>query len=144
MLWDDYGRVYHVAILFGLGDHLGLSQCDLPGEDLHPLDAHSAKACPGSGKVYHGVGTDGVVLLQRQEAGGRFNGNVGGIALVVGDALDGEAVAADRDYHPRNGRGLAGAEGLNAQNAGVFHRRMLLCGEIGMLLPQRILPSRRT
>ena len=39
------GRVYHVAILFGLRDHLRLGQCDLPGKDLHTLNAHGAEAC---------------------------------------------------------------------------------------------------
>ena len=104
MLRDDYGRVYHVAILFGLRDHLRLGQCDLPGKDLHALNAH----------VHNGIGSDGVVLLQGQRTGGGFNGEVGSGAGLVGDTLSGKAVAGHGDENTLDGRGLTGTESLNA------------------------------
>ena len=114
MLRDDYGRVYHVAILFGLGDHLWLGQCDLPGKDLHTLNAHGAEACLCGSQVHNGIGPDGVVLLQGQRTGGGFNGEVASGAGLVGDTLSGKAVAGHGDENTLDGRGLTGTESLNA------------------------------
>lgn len=114
MFRDDYGRVYHVAILFGLRDHLRLGKGDLPGKDLHALNAHGAVACFDSSQIHNGVRPHRVIFLQRQGAGGRFNGKISGIALCVGDALDGKAVAGHGDENTFDGRGLTGTESLNA------------------------------
>ena len=114
MFRDDYGRVYHVAIPFGLGDHLRLGQCDLPGKDLHALNAHGAVACFGGSQIHNGIGPDGVVLLQGQRTGGGFNGEVGSGAGLIGDTLSGKAVAGHGDENTLDGRGLTGTESLNA------------------------------
>lgn len=112
---DDDGVVGGVPHLFGVGYHLGLGQRHLPGKDLHALDADGAVAGLGGHKAADRVGElRGVVLVQREGAGGCGEGDVGGIALGVGEAGGGEAVAADTDGHALDGAGLAGREGLDA------------------------------
>ena len=124
---DDDGDVGGVPNLLGVGDHLGLGQRHLPGKDLHALDADGAVAGFGGHKAADRVGgLRGVVLVQREGAGGCGEGDVGGIALGVGEAGGGEAVAADIDGHALDGAGLAGREGLDAQDSG-SHIKTLLC-----------------
>ena len=60
---DDDGFQGDVPGFFGLRDHLGLGQCDLPGEDLHALDADSAPALLKGGQVAHRVGAGGGVVF---------------------------------------------------------------------------------
>ena len=95
-------------------EHLRLGQCDLPGKDLHTLNAHGAEACLCGSQVHNGIGPDGVVLLQGQRTGGSFNGEVGSGAGLVGDTLSGKAVAGHGDENTLDGRGLTGTESLNA------------------------------
>ena len=128
MLRDDYGRVYHVAILFGLRDHLRLGQCDLPGKDLDALDADGAVAGLGGHEVTDRVGgLRGVVLVQRESTGWGGKGDVVGVAFGVGQAGGGEAVAADGDGHTLDRAGLTGRKGLDAESSGVLHGDTLLC-----------------
>lgn len=125
--WDDDGDVGRVPHLLGVGYHLGLGQRHLPGKDLHALDADGAVAGFGGHKAADRVGgLRGVVLVQREGAGGCGEGDVGGIALGVGETGGGEAVAADIDGHALDGAGLAGREGLDAQDSG-SHIKTLLC-----------------
>ena len=58
----------------------GLCQRHLPGKDLDALNAHGAVAGLCSGQADNGVGAGGVVLVQREGAGGGFNGDIGGAA----------------------------------------------------------------
>lgn len=125
--WDDDGDVGGVPHLLGVGYHLGLGQRHLPGEDLHALDADGAVAGLGGHKAADRVGgLRGVILVQREGAGGCGEGDVGGIALGVGEAGGGEAVAADIDGHALDGAGLAGCKSLDAQDSG-SHIKTLLC-----------------
>lgn len=125
--WDDDGDVGRVPHLLGVGYHLGLGQRHLPGKDLHALNADGAVAGFGGHKAADRVGgLRGVILVQREGAGGCGEGDVGGIALGVGEAGGGEAVAADIDGHALDGAGLAGREGLDAQDSG-SHIKTLLC-----------------
>ena len=114
MLRDDHRRIRDIAAFLGVGDHLRLGKGDLPGKDLHALNAYGAVACFGSSQIHNGIGTDGVVLLQGQCAGGSFNGEVGSGAGLVGDTLSGKAVAGHGDENALDGRGLTGTESLNA------------------------------
>lgn len=125
--WDDDGDVGRVPHLLGVGYHLGLGQRHLPGKDLHALDADGAVAGFGGHKAADRVGgLCGVVLVQREGAGGGGESDVGGIALGVGEAGGGEAVAADIDGHALDGAGLAGCKSLDAQDSG-SHIKTLLC-----------------
>ena len=114
MFRNDHGRVCHVTTLFGLRDHLRLGQRDLSGKDLHALNAHSAVAALCGGQFHHGIGPGGVILLQGKRAGRRLDGDIGGIALCVGGALDGKAVAGHGDEHALDGAGLPCTVSLNA------------------------------
>ena len=114
MLRDDHRHIRDIAAFLGIGDHLRLGKGDLPGKDLHALNAHGAVACFDSSQIHNGVRPHRVIFLQRQGAGGRFNGKISGIALCVGDALDGKAVAGHGDENTLDGRGLTGTESLNA------------------------------
>ena len=89
---DDDGRVRDVPALLGVGQHLGLCQRHLPGKDLDALNAHGAVAGLCGGQADNGVRADGVVLVQREGAGGGFNGDIGGAAGRIGDAVQGKAV----------------------------------------------------
>ena len=124
---DDNGGVEGVPNLFRVGDHFGLSQRHLPGKDLHALNADGAVAGFGGHKAADRVGgLRGVILVQREGAGGCGEGDVGGIALGVGEAGGGEAVAADINGHALDGAGLAGCKSLDAQDSG-SHIKTLLC-----------------
>ena len=62
---DDDGGAGGVPHLFRVGDHFGLSQCHLPGKDLHALNADGAVAGFGGHKAADRVrGLRGVVLVQ--------------------------------------------------------------------------------
>ena len=125
--WDDDGDVGRVPHLLGVGYHLGLGQRHLPGKDLHALNADGAVAGFGGHKAADRVGgLRGVILVQREGTGGCGEGDVGGIALGVGEAGGGEAVAADIDGHALDGAGLAGCKSLDAQDSG-SHIKTLLC-----------------
>ena len=77
--WDDDGDVGRVPHLLGVGYHLGLGQRHLPGKDLHALDADGAVAGFGGHKAADRVGgLRGVILVQREGAGGGGEGDVGG------------------------------------------------------------------
>ena len=124
---DDDGLRGSVPGLLGGGDHLGLGQRHLPGEDLHPLNADGAVAGFGGGEVADGVGAGGGVLfLKREGAGGGSEGDIRHVALGVGGVGEGEAVAGHGDDHPIHRGGLPGGEGLNAQDAS-SHNKILLC-----------------
>lgn len=123
---DDDGRVRDVLAFLGVGQHLGLCQRYLSGKDLDALNAHGAVAGLCGGQADNGVGAGGVVLVQREGAGGGGEGDVGGIALGVGETGGGEAVAADIDGHTLDGAGLAGCKSLDAQDSG-SHIKTLLC-----------------
>ena len=126
--WDDDGDVGRVPHLLGVGYHLGLGQRHLPGKDLHALDADGAVAGLGGHEVTDRVGgLRGVVLVQREGAGGGFNGDIGGAAGRIGDAVQGKAVPLHRNGHPLHGGRLAGRKGLDAESSGVFHGDTLLC-----------------
>ena len=114
MLRDDHRHIRDIAAFLGIGDHLRLGKGDLPGKDLHALNAHGAVACFDSSQIHNGIGPDGVVLLQGQRTGGGFNGEVGSGAGLVGDTLSGKAVAGHGDENTLDGRGLTGTESLNA------------------------------
>ena len=60
---DDDGLCRGVPVRLRVRDHLGLGQCDLPGEDLHALDADSAPALLKGGQVAHRVGPGGGVVF---------------------------------------------------------------------------------
>ena len=60
---DDDGLCRDVPVLLRVRDHLGLGQCDLPGEDLHALDADRAPALLKGGQVAHRVGAGGGVVF---------------------------------------------------------------------------------
>lgn len=125
--WDDDGDVGRVPHLLGVGYHLGLGQRHLPGKDLHALNADGAVAGFGGHKAADRVGgLRGVILVQREGAGRGGEGDVGGIALGVGETGGGEAVAADIDGHALDGAGLAGCKSLDAQDSG-SHIKTLLC-----------------
>ena len=124
---DDDGRVRDVPAFLGVGQHLGLCQRYLPGEDLDALDAYRAVAGLCGGQADNGVGASDVVLVQREGAGGGFNGNIGDAAGGIGDAVQGKAVPLHRNGHPLHGGRLAGRKGLDAESSGVFHGDTLLC-----------------
>ena len=126
--WDDDGDVGGVPHLLSVGYHLGLGQRHLPGKDLHALNADGAVAGLGGHEVTDRVGAlRGVVLVQREGAGGGFNGDIGGAAGRIGDAVQGKAVPLHRNGHPLHGGRLAGRKGLDAESSGVFHGDTLLC-----------------
>lgn len=88
--WDDDGDVGRVPNLLSVGYHLGLGQRHLLGKDLHALDADGAVAGFGGHKAADRVGgLCGVVLVQREGAGGGFNGDIGGAAGGISDAVQG-------------------------------------------------------
>ena len=124
---DDDGRVRDVLAFLGVGQHLGLCKRYLPGEDLDALNAHGAVAGLCRGQADNGVGAGGVVLVQREGAGGGFNGNIGGAAGGISDAVQGKAVPLHRNGHPLHGGRLACRKGLDAESSGVFHGDTLLC-----------------
>ena len=124
---DDDGRVRDVPALLGVGQHLGLCQRHLPGKDLDALNAHGAVAGLCGGQADNGVGAGGVVLVQREGAGGGFNGNIGGAAGGISDAVQGKAVPLHGNGHPLHGGRLACRKGLDAESSGVFHGDTLLC-----------------
>ena len=112
---DDNGSAGRVPGLFGVGNHLGLSQRDLPREHLHALNADRAVAGLRGNQVADRIRLfGGVVLVQREGAGRGGQGAVGSSALGIGQAGGGEAVAADRHRHPFHGAGLPGRKGLDA------------------------------
>ena len=123
---DDDGRVRDVLAFLGVGQHLGLCKRYLPGEDLDALNAHGAVAGLCRGQADNGVRAGGVVLVQREGAGGGFNGDVGGAAGRIGDAVQGKAVPLHRNGHPFHRGRLAGRKGLDAESSGVFHGDTLL------------------
>ena len=123
---DDDGRVRDVPVFLGNGQHLRLCQRYLSGKDLDALNAHSAVAGLCGGQADNGVGASGVVLVQREGAGGGFNGNIGGAAGGISDAVQGKAVPLYRNGHPLHGGRLACREGLDAESSGVFHGDTLL------------------
>lgn len=116
-----------IPVFLGNRKHLGLRQRYLPGKDLDALNAHGAVAGLCGGQADNGVGASGVVLVQRQGAGGGFNGNIGGAAGGIGDAVQGKAVPLHRNGHPLHGGRLACRKGLDAESSGVFHGDTLLC-----------------
>ena len=124
---DDDGRVRDVPAFLGVGQHLGLRQRYLPGKDLDALNAHGAVAGLCGGQADNGVRAGGVVLVQREGAGGGFNGDIGGAAGRIGDAVQGKAVPLHRNGHPLHGGRLACRKGLDAESSGVFHGDTLLC-----------------
>lgn len=124
---DDDGRVRDVLAFLRDRNHRRLCQCDLPGKNLDALNAHGAVAGFCGGQADNGVRADGVVLVQREGAGGGFNGNIGGAAGRIGDAVQGKAVPLHRNGHPLHGGRLAGRKGLDAESSGVFHGDTLLC-----------------
>lgn len=124
---DDDGRIRDVLAFLGVGQHLGLCKRDLSGKDLDALNAHGAVAGLCGGQADNGVGAGGVVLVQREGAGGGFNGNIGGAAGGISDAVQGEAVPLHRNGHPLHGGRLACRKGLDAESSGVFHGDTLLC-----------------
>ena len=124
---DDDGRVRDVPVFLGNRKHLGLRQRYLPGKDLDALNAHGAVAGLCSGQADNGVGASSVVLVQREGAGRGFNGNIGGAAGGISDAVQGEAVPLHRNGHPLHGGRLACRKGLDAESSGVFHGDTLLC-----------------
>lgn len=125
---DDDGLRGGVPVLFRVGDHLGLGQRHLPGEDLHALNADGAVAGLGGHKAADRVGgLRGVVLVQRESTGWGGKGDIVGVAFGVGQAGGGEAVAADGDGHTLDRAGLTGREGLDAESSGVLHGDTLLC-----------------
>ena len=114
MLRDDHRHIRDIAAFLGIGDHLRLGKGDLPGKDLHALNAHGAVACFDSSQIHNGVRPHRVIFLQGQRTGGGFNGEVGSGAGLVGDTLSGKAVAGHGDENTLDGRGLTGTESLNA------------------------------
>ena len=124
---DDDGRVRDVPPFLGVGQHLGLRQRYLPGKDLDALNAHGAVAGFCGSQADNGVRAGGVVLVQREGAGGGFNGDIGGAAGGIGDTVQGKAVPLHRNGHPLHGGRLAGRKGLDAESSGVFHGDTLLC-----------------
>lgn len=124
---DDDGRVRDVLAFLRDRNHRRLCQRYLPGKDLDALDAHGAVAGFCGGQAYNGVGAGGVVLVQREGAGGGFNGDVGGAAGLIGDTVQGKAVPLHRNGHPFHRGRLAGRKGLDAESSGVFHGDTLLC-----------------
>ena len=124
---DDDGRVRHIAVLFGFGDHLRLGQRHLPGKDLHALDADGAVAGLGGHEVTDRVGAlRGVVLVQREGASRGTDGHILGIALGIGDAVSREAAAGDHNSHSLHRSRLPGPIGLDTQDA-IHHIKKLLC-----------------
>jgi len=124
---DDDGRVRDVPVFLGVGQHLGLCQRYLSGKDLDALNAHGAVARLCGGQADNGVGAGGVVLVQREGTGGGFNGDIGGAAGGISDAVQGKAVPLHRNGHPLHGGRLACRKGLDAESSGVFHGDTLLC-----------------
>ena len=114
---DDDGRVRDVLAFLRDRNHRRLCQRYLPGKDLDALNAHGAVAGFCCGQADNGVRADGVVLVQREGAGGGFNGDVGGAAGRIGDAVQGKAVPLHRNGHPLHGGRLAGRKGLDADGA---------------------------
>ena len=123
---DDDGRVRDVLAFLGVGQHLGLCKRYLSGKDLDALNAHGAVAGFCGGQADNGVRAGGVVLVQREGAGGGFNGNIGGAAGGISDAVQGKAVPLHRNGHPLRGGRLACRKGLDAESSGVFHGDTLL------------------
>ena len=115
---DDHRLVGGIPVVLGCRDHLGLRQRDLPRKDLDALNAHSPVAGLGGGQGTDGVGLGGIVLIEREGAGGGGDGVVAGVAGGVGDAVGSEAVARQGDGHPFHRGGLAGGERLNAEDSG--------------------------
>ena len=73
----------------------------------------------------NGVRADGVVLVQREGAGGGFNGDIGGAAGRIGDAVQGLSLIhiSDRDTPPSTAYpGRAIAEGSAGQEVGQVER----------------------
>ena len=134
---DDDGRVRDVFAFLRDRNHRRLCQRYLPGKDLDALNAHGAVAGFCGGQADNGVRADGVVLVQREGAGGGFNGDIGGAAGRIGDAVQGKAVPLHRNGHPLHGGRLAGRKGLDAESSGVFMEIRSFAGK-SMLLPQRI------
>ena len=124
---DDDGRVRDVLAFLRDRNHRRLCQRYLPGKDLDALNAHGAVTGFGGGQADNGVRAGGVVLVQREGAGGGFNGDIGGAAGRIGDAVQGKAVPLHRNGHPLHGGRLAGRKGLDAESSGVFHGDTLLC-----------------
>ena len=124
---DDDGCVRDIPVFLGNRKHLGLRQRYLPGKDLDALNAHGAVAGLCSGQADNGVGAGSVVLVQREGAGGGFNGNIGGAAGGISDAVQGKAVPLHGNGHPLHGGRLACRKGLDAESSGVFHGDTLLC-----------------
>ena len=124
---DDDGRVRDVLAFLRDRNHCRLCQRYLPGKDLDALNAHGAVAGFCGGQADNGVRAGGVVLVQREGAGGGFNGDVGGAAGRIGDTVQGKAVPLHRNGHPLHGGRLAGRKGLDAESSGVFHGDTLLC-----------------
>lgn len=124
---DDDGRVRDFPAFLGAGQHLRLRQRYLPGKDLDALNAHGTVAGLCSGQADNGVGAGGVILVQREGAGRGFNGDIGGAAGRIGDAVQGKAVPLHCNGHPLYGGRLAGRKGLDTESAGVFHGDTLLC-----------------
>ena len=124
---DDDGRVRDVPAFLGVGQHLGLRQRYLPGKDLDALNAHGAVAGLCGGQADNGVRAGSVVLVQREGTGGGFNGDIGGAAGDISDAVQGKAVPLHCNGHPLHGGGLACRKGLDAESSGVIHGDTLLC-----------------
>ncbi len=124
---DDDGRVRDVPAFLGVGQHLRLRQCYLPGKDLNALDAHGAVAGLCGGQADNGVGAGSVILVQREGAGGGFNGDVGGAAGGISDTVQGKAVSLHCNSYPLHGGRLACREGLDVESSGVIHGDTLLC-----------------
>ena len=124
---DDDGRVRDVPPFLGVGQHLGLRQRYLPGKDLDALNAHGAVAGLCGGQTDNGVRAGSVVLVQREGTGGGFNGDIGGAAGGISNAVQGKAVPLHCNGHPLHGGGLACRKGLDAESSGVIHGDTLLC-----------------
>lgn len=120
---DDDGRVRHIAVLLGFGDHLRLGQRHLPRKDLDALNADGPEARFGRGQAAHRIGAAGGVLrLQREGTIRCGDDHIGGIALGVGRPDSGETVPRDVHRHPLHRGGLPGCKCLNAQNSGCHNK----------------------
>ena len=135
---DDDGRVRDVPVFLGDGQHLELRQRYLPGKDLDALNAHGAVAGLCGGQADNGIGAGGVVLVQREGAGGGFNGNVGGAAGSISDAVQGKAVPpAPQRSPPSTGADWRAAK-VWMRRVPVFFMEIRSFAGKSMLLPQRI------
>ena len=120
---DDDGRVRHIAVLLGFGDHLRLGQRHLPRKDLDALNADGPEARFGRGQAAHRIGAAGGVLrLQREGTVRCGDDHIGGIALGVGRPDGGETVPRDVHRHPLHRGRLPGRKCLNAQNSGCHNK----------------------